>query len=334
MTPLLLRRVAKAFADGHACAPSETAGDALSAYSELLETSIAARLPREEWSFVQSCAHQHHQTLRAAQQHRLDQAGQLADAVWSRVRSRRLSLVGELLVQVLLPPADAYLLYRLEQYDRARDVIWQVSAVDHRLITEFGYVLLSAHRLQLGHNLLRIHTRLAEHGQAVDLARTLLDYVELREEPLSSELLSPRAALDSVPVTVLGHYFDQICSEVALLLAGRNDATNRALFQPLAAHAEPDRCPDHGVGAHAHAWLRLKRLALAGDVEPFLLTAADLLSRGRMSAAPLWFATIIEAAGICRSLGREGAILADDMVATAATFADAPWVLKQPVPAH
>jgi hypothetical protein len=331
MSSSLLQRVTEAFVKGQECPPSETVGKALSQYSELLEASIATRMPEEEWSFVQSCAHQHHKTLQAAQQHRLDEARQLADEVWSRVRSRSLSLEGDLLVQVLLPPADAYLFYRLEQYDRARAVILDVSAVDHRLVTEFGYLLLSAHRLQLGHNLLRVHTRLAEHGEAVDLARTLLDYVELRVEPASGALLSPRATLDAVPDMVLEHYFDKICGEVAIPLAGSTDATNRALFQSLAHHAGTGTCPGNGFGSHAHAWLRLKRLALSGDVEWSLLTASDLLRRGRMSEAPLWFATIIEVAGICRSLGREGARLADDLIATATTFSDAPWVLKQPL---
>ncbi len=331
MRPLsfLLQHVEKAFVDGQNCPPCDTAASTLRQFSELLEASIGRRMPREEWSFIKSCAHRHKKTLQAAQRDQLEEAHHHADEVWNCVQSQSLSLEGRLLIQVFLPPADAYLFYKLEEFDRARQLILHISALDQRLVTDFGFVLLSAHRLQLGHNLLRIHTRLGEHSEAMQMGGGFLDYLELGVEPETDALLCARAVLDSVPDAILEHYFDKICGELAILLAGNTDAGTSELFQPLIHHADPEKCLGAGFGSHAHAWVHMKQLALKGEVEAFLETAIDLLQLGRMSEPSLWFATIIEIVGVCRSLGPEASGLADRMVAEASTLTDAPWAMKQ-----
>jgi hypothetical protein len=110
--PFLRKRIAEAFVSGQNCQPCHAAASPLHEFSELLEDSVGRRILREEWSFIKSCAHRHKKTLQAAQRDRLEEAHQLADEIWSCVRSRSLSVEGGLLVQVLLLPADAYLLYK------------------------------------------------------------------------------------------------------------------------------------------------------------------------------------------------------------------------------
>lgn len=286
-------------------------------------------MPEKEWSFIKSCAHRHKKTLQAAQRNQLDEADRLADEIWRRVRSRTLSPEGHLLMQVFLLPADAYLLYKREDYQGARQLILHSSAIDQRLATELGFDLFSAHRLQLGCNLLRIHTRLAEDRAAMRLGGMLLDYLELRVDPPSDELLCARAVLDCVPDAILEYYFDKICGELAIVLAGHTDVRTSELFQPLIHHASAASCPGAGFASHAHAWLRMKQLALRGEIESLLESAIELLQLGKMSEPSLWFATILEIVGVCRSLGTEARGLADRMVAEASAHADAPWAMKQ-----
>ncbi len=325
----LLERVARAFFGSQNVPRCRAAVSPLDQFSNLLETSVERRLPEQEWSFIRSCAQRHHKTLHAAQRNQMEEAYRLAGETWRQARSRTLSPEGHLLLQVFLVPADAYLLYKRENYQEARQLILGASAIDQRLATEVGLGLFSVHRLQLGHNLLRIHTRLAEHHAATRLGGMLLDYLELRVEPPSDELLCARAVLDCAPDGVLEYYFDKICGELATVLAGQSDVRTSELFHPLAHHAGPACCAGAGFAPHAHAWMRMKQLALSDDIEAFLQSAIALLQLGKMSEPSLWFAAVLEIAAVCRSRGAEARRLADRMVAEASAHTDAPWTVKQ-----
>jgi hypothetical protein len=326
----LVERVADAFTRGLGCSSSQATPATLHEFAELLDESIRRTIPPPEWSFIQSLLSDAKEALQSSRQDRLEEARRRWDEVWTIARSRSLSLSleGRLIIEIFLSPGYAYLYYKLEDYDGARRTIRHISGLDHRLVTEFGFVYLGAHRLQLASNLLRIHTRLGERSEAMQLGEALLDYLELRVEPPSNDLLCARTVLDSVPGGMVEYYFDKIAGELAVFLAGNWDAEASHLFQPLIRHAESERCL-HGFAPRAHAWMRMKQLALKGETEAFLEMAIDLLQTGAASTSSLWFATVIEVVALCRSLGADASALADRMVADASALIDAPWELKQ-----
>ena len=107
----------------------------------------------------------------------------------------------------------------------------------------------------------------------------------------------------------------QVRRELALP-RGKDDEDAAGLFRPLAHHADADACDGKRPRRPTQMPGSAKGLALRGEVGPFLPRAADLLRLGRLAQLALWFATVIEVAGVCRSCGR-GRRLANRMLAEA-----------------
>lgn len=310
----LLAQVEQAFVEGAARPRPQTSGRW---YSELLQYSINHRISPEEWAFFHSVANKRDKALQAAREDRLEQARTGFDATWARLRQAKLSQAGQLLVQAFLEPAEAYLYYKLHDYAAARELVLHASALDQMLIATYGFEVLSLHRVHLGHNYLRIHTRLDEREEAIRLAAAYLDYLELEVDALPDLLASPRTLLECIPEPILALYFDKFCSEAARVLAGRYEPDIVALFQPLAHHAHPHGCRDAGFAVQAHAWLCCKQMALNGDIEAFLATAAELLRYGQASEPGLWFAAIDEVVAFGPSLGPQGVATANRIASAA-----------------
>jgi len=324
----VVERVASAFAFGVNSSRSRATPAALREFGSVMDESISRAIPAAEWSFIRGCLAGAERSLQSARQSRLEEASRQSDAMWAEVDSRiqSLSLVGRMLTDVFLGPGFAYLHYRLEDYDGARAIIRRVSDLDHRLATEFGLVHLGVHRLQLAGNLLRIHTRLDERSEALQLGAMLLDYLELRAEPPSNDILSARALLDSSPGAILEYYFDKITGDLGVFLAGNGDS---GCFRHH-GFAGSDECL-HGFAPRAHGWMRMKRAALQGEVESSLDMSADLLRTGCASSPSLWFATVMEVATQFRYLGGDASVMADRMLAEASALAEAPWELQQAI---
>jgi hypothetical protein len=299
----------------------------LQQYAVWLERSLGERLAADEWAFIKECSRDQNRALRIAQDGDLADAQSRVRAVWKQARSRTLSVEAGLVLTVFLKPVDAYLAYKIEDYDRARELVRQASAVDHRLVAEFGHPLLSAPRLQLAHNRLRVDARSGRHADAVALGSLLLDYLELRAEPRTAEFLSSRAALDEAPGALVEYYFDKVGGELALLIAGRDCPDARELFGPLDHHVGGP-CLPRAIGARTHEWLRIKHLVLVGDVDRFLAAATTLLQVGRRGQPLLWHATVVETIQIWHTLGPEGARIADGIAADAAELPGAPARLE------
>jgi hypothetical protein len=321
-------RVAAAFARGVSRAGSEKTPAALREFATLLDRSISLAIPAAEWAFISARLAEAEVSLQSSRQGRLEDAGRRYDEIWRQVEAElpSLSIAGQMLTDVFLKPGYAYLRYRLEDYDGARDIIRHISHLGHRLATEHGMVQLGVHRLQLANNLLRIHTRLGQRSEAMRLGAMLLDYIELRTEPPSHEVLSPRGLLDTSPRAVLEYYFDKVAGDLAVVLAGDPAAGNlRHAESGAGGWCRQDFAP------RAHAWIGMRQAALDGDVEACLGLAVDLLEAGPAAAPSLWFATVLEVAAQCSSPGNDAFSLGRRMLDEAAMLSEAPWELKRAI---
>lgn len=323
-TARLLAALEAAFAAARARPARVTEASSGAAFARLFDEAIAARLARHELALLFDYAERREAGLAAARRDRLAEARDELDVARTLLESPQLSAEAATIGLALLEPAEAYLAYRLGRFADARVLLVHASALDHVLVRDLGYTFMSAHRLQIAHNLLRIHTRLGEVEEAVRLAASFLDYLEAGLDCVPQSLASPRATLRSVPRKILAFYFDAFAAEVAAVIAGDLDSETAALFQPLAHHGRPTACASRPIGSQGHRWCRVKMPALEGDPEAAIRAATDAIRRGRGVHRALWFATLLDAAAICPMLGPDG-VSAGERVSRAATaLADAP----------
>jgi hypothetical protein len=279
------------------------------ALAGFLDEELAGRLEPAELAVLFDYAEHREAGLAAARRGRLLEATRRLACARALLPLPQLSEPGRLAAFALLEPAEAYVEYRRERYDDARRLLAQAAALDDALASDFGWAFMRAHRLQIEHNVVRIHARLGEDEEAALLAAGVLDDIELHH------------ALDTLPSDVLEFFFETIIGEVALLVSGRMDRETEASFRPLARHAV---CAADGFSVQAHGWARMKSLALAGDVGAALEAAIEVVRRGRCAQPMVWFATLADAAELARSLGGAGERVAERLRTRAAALADAP----------
>src|SRR5690242_2149925 len=165
-----LQRVYEAFVHGRDRPPSKAFTAPGRLFGELLNAKMHSRLSPEESKVVESCWGGQYRGLLATRKDQIEQAKQEFEKVRSVLQAGSLSAEASLLVQVLLEPAEAYLYYKLDDYERAREFVARSSSFNHRLSDEFGYEIISAQRMQLCHNILRIHTKQGQRRKTVMLA--------------------------------------------------------------------------------------------------------------------------------------------------------------------
>lgn len=324
----ILKRVYEAFAQGKDRPPSKAFTAPGKLFAESLNARMHSRISEAERPLVESCWGGQYRGIQAARKDQIAQARMELQAIRTVLETTSLSTEASLLIQVLLDPAEAYLYYRINEYERARELVERGASHNHRLTDEFGYGIISAQRMQLCHNILRINLRQDRRKDTVVLAGAFLDYLEFGDAHLPEEIAWAWIARDAVPESIVQYYFDQVCGEAALASAGTKDP---ALFQPLAQHAPPRRACRSRFGPHAHAWIACKAAMLKSDWEACLVQACGLLEMGRTAELSLWFATIIDVVFVCQSLGAEGVRVASQIAGEAASIPDAPWLLRPAV---
>jgi hypothetical protein len=220
------------------------------------------------------------------------------------------------LLEAFLAPAEAYLHSREGDYGKAEILLARALELDGELIRSSGFHELNAHRLQIACNVLRIHARRSNDAEAIAMGAALLAGLEQGSDPFA-DAGAPLAAL---PPELLDLYFDRVCGELSLLLAGR--PPDAGLLAPLFAHGAPSE-----IGARGRSWLRLKA---AAHLDEFWDIGVESLAGGCGPEPSLWFAGVIDVAYRCQRVGSEGETLADWMLSQAASHPDAPWRLRAP----
>jgi hypothetical protein len=322
----VLQRVHKAYLQGQQRAPSKTYTAPGRLFAEHLNVQVNSRVPETEFAAIQSCWGRNYQALLAARKNDFDGSGRQFQALRSELEKGGFSAEGALLVQVLLDPAEAYLHYKRNNYTRARELVLRGVSINHRLTDEFGYGIISAQRMQLFHNLLRITSREGRIEDTVRLAAAYLDDLEHDSNCLPGEFVWARIVRESVPESISQYYFDQICGEAALALAGSED---RELFGQLANHINNENCRE-GFAGHAHSWIATTQLRFDGKIQDYLDQACQLLELGKAAELSLWFATVFDVVAASRTLGLSGVIVADCIYEEACKMPEAPWIFSQP----
>ena len=264
-------------------------------------TVMNSRLPQAALSLIDQCRSAQERGLKASrQQHKLDACRWFGLA---RVLcdSPELSLEGRLLCQSFQEAAEAYLDYRLGDFEKARTRLHRALTSDSILEQEFGHKLLHVHRLHLTNNLIRLEVRLRGLAGAMELAGRLLSYMHGRSEtlPVPGSWSSQYVAL--LPPELIDAMIVQTSSEVASALSGLKIEAAHDALEILWCHADIESAAELGQ-PQARTWFLAKRAFVSGDSSTFLHMCTSLLAEGPSIAPILWHMTALDLAGLCESI--------------------------------
>ncbi|MGX0966072.1 hypothetical protein AB7M63_006521 [Bradyrhizobium japonicum] len=319
----ILDRVQRAFLHGRHRPPSHAYAAAGKIFAAQFKDEVVSKLPPREFTAVEGFWQRQARGLSAAKKGDLEQSQSEFKAALSALEESALSEQAILLVRLLLDPGRAYYRYLLGDYGRARELVLGAAVTNHRLVTEFGLAIVSAQRMQLCHNILRITTREGKREETVRLAAGYLSYLEHDVAPLPDEIDWAYIVRD-FPDSIVQFYFDQVCGEAALALAGSDDW--RA-FSLLLDHAAPGNC-SASFASHGHSWITVTRYRFREQIEEYLERVCALLELGKTGEPSIWLASVFDVAAVCRKLGSRGKQVADRISHEMESLPDARWIFQ------
>lgn len=276
-------------------------------FDHLLSIAVAARLSRDEQLLGRAASGARSRALKAARNGQLDIARQALSESAQILQSGVLSAEARLFLKSFHEAVAAYLDFKRGEPDLARARVERALAADCVLISQYGYDILELHRIQLGHNLMRVEARFGEPQQATAIGAALLSYTEGDNSSWPFPRFGDGARPDHLPDELAEAMVIQISGELAILLAGKPAEETVHLLSVALPHIEgiaTDRCNDHLL---AHQWLRAK-WGFARQAWPaFFENLSDLLRDGLADAPLLWRASVADLYVACEALDKDGA---------------------------
>jgi hypothetical protein len=291
LPPATLARLAEAYA---AAAPSGPTGVEVSLQARY-EAMARERLAAEDVAFVANA-------VDGAQRVALDlaRAGRLG-AAWERfaevaelIEGAACSEEAKLLAASGLLSALAYYEYRAGEWQLAVQRVGEAMRVD-RALEDRGYHFLQLHRIQLVHNLIRIHARRRARADAIALADRTLLFLDGRADSLPVDEAWDAARLATLPANLRWGLGAQAASEVVLLQPSLDEL--RA-FDAWRGFGE-----GHPLVA-VRGWVETHGALLRGEQDEFARGAELLLRLGRHGHALdfFWYSTAVDLALFCAAI--------------------------------
>jgi hypothetical protein len=199
-----------------------------------------------------------------------------------------LSLESKFIVQSFQEAVQAYLDYKRGDFASAQSRIFRAMEIDGTLICEYGYDILELHRIQLGHNMMRVMVRCGDYRQAAQLCADLLAYLEGEPDSWPFPSFGRGAHPLSLPEHLCAAMFTQISGELALMLAHLGTTEVADVFEPMENHAASkatEHCAHH---PRVHHWLHAKRLWIRAEHRAYLEQIAGWLRDGPGEMPLLW----------------------------------------------
>ncbi|MBR1147538.1 hypothetical protein [Bradyrhizobium sp. AUGA SZCCT0431] len=318
-----LDRVQRAFLHGRHRPPSNAYAAPGKIFAAQFKDEVSCKLQAREIAAVEGFWQRQGRGLSAAKKGDLEQSQREFRAASTDLEESELSEQAILLVRTLLDPAQAYYHYLLQDYGRARELVLSAAATNHRLVEDFGVAIISAQRMQLCHNILRITTREGRREETVRLAAGYLNYLEHNRVPLPG-IINWAHIVRDFPDSIVQFYFDQVCGEAALAMAGSYDC--RA-FSALLDHVDAAHC-SASFSSHGHSWITITRCKFSEQIEEYLDRVCALLELGKTAEPSIWLASVFDVAAVCRELGSRGRQVADRIYREMESLPDARWIFQ------
>ena len=271
-------------------------------FDQQLDVALSNRLPLDEQLLVRFVAAVRSRGLTAARNNRLIEAQQALDEGRRVLASELLSAQGKLIVETFHEAVEAYVEYKRGLIPLARARVRKALAIDCTLISQYGYDILDLHRVQLGHNLMRLDIHQGNLAAAAELCASLISYLEGRagEWPLPEFKIETDPA--QLPAELRSAMLIQILGELALCLRNKNAAEAARVFTPLLPHVESATAFPCSQHARAHRWLQAKWACVNEEPVAFLRHVTELLREGPGQMLLLWRAAVLDLFDLCCTL--------------------------------
>ena len=240
--------------------------------------------------------------LNAARQGDLIKAEQHFKAARLRLKLDKLSTLSSLLFKSALERSEAYLDYRLGDFNKARNRTCKILENYVFLEEEYGYEILFLRRLQLLCNLLQLEAGCKRYESAIELGSQLLSYLEGRLEvlPFLGDWKSDRIIHQSPELMTAT--FALVTCEIAKILVAKNHQLVEKLFAIVSINLKLQANNNYYCHPRSYSWLLIKQAFVNKDIPKFLELAANFLEEGRADTPLLWYATVIDLVSVCDEL--------------------------------
>jgi hypothetical protein len=294
-------------------------------FDRQLEDLISRRVDREGRLLLRASSRARSRALSSARAGRLAMAREAVNESRRIQMDRSLSREVRLIITAFQDAVEAYLEYKWRHFEMARELLFEALRVDRVLIHRYGYNILELHRIQIGHNFMRLAIGRGDADQAAELCAHLLAYTQGGADRWPFSEAGHGGVPGDLPLELVSAMFVQLASELALLLASQPAERGRALLAPAVALAGTGTVTRSELQGRVYDWLEIKFAYVQGDFETFLQKVSRLLTGGPGETPLLWRATVTDLHDLCRACSLDGAVqLADEIARDAATWRPTP----------
>ncbi len=256
-------------------------------FNALLAHQVEVRLPGDQATLAR-ITDAGGQALLAAQAGQSEQARQLVRKALDLLAAAALSAEAHRLARTLICAQHAYVCYRTGDDAQAQALLEVAFRDDLVLEGLHGYGFLQIHRIQLLHNLMRIHRARGRWRQALQLGYALLSHLEHPARQIRAGLTETwgqhwSPAFRDTPPALVTAMHTQIAAEMVSL--------SRQLPHTEAVAAALRVLPGDILCSQVARWATFEAARLAGATEDALAAAIPLLRHGPLPSGPLWQAT-------------------------------------------
>lgn len=263
--------------------------------------------------------------LNAARQGDIIKAEEHFEIARTRLKLDKLSTLSSLLLNSALERSEAYLNFRLGDFDKARNRTFKILETYTFLEKEYGYEILFLRRLQLVCNLVQLEIGCIRYEYAINLASQLLSYIEGKLEvlPLPGDWGSERIMRQSPEL--MAATFALVTCEVAKILVGKKHQLVKELFAIASFNLQLQANNKYYCHPRSYSWLLVKQAFVDKDIPKFLELAANFLGEGRADTPLLWYATVVDLVSVCDELKvAESQLIKQEILKDSVNWKDCP----------
>lgn len=258
---------------------------------------------------------------------RMDDAARKFKEAESELDAQRPELETRLLCQSWIAQGSAYMETRRRQWVIAYRRLQAAMAADEQLEEDFAYDIFHIGRVHIVHLMVRLLAAEGRYEEAITLAQNIAAYVLAQTDslPLGGGWNTGRAG--AVPEEFQSTMLVRVSGEVGTMMASAkaDDAKHLfTLFPSWKGYA------GHPVLSEIYDWGLAKQAYLSGNIENFLIHAADILVQGPRESS-LWYSVALDFCRACAALRpKQTRNFLSDALDAARNWSDIPVAISPP----
>lgn len=285
-------RLEQAFLQGTSVVETRPTGGGQKVFEAYLEAGVRAMFPMTQRLRLKVMDCRRRLALDAAREGRLQSASALLDEVRSLIAAPATAPTMRVFAEAFLNAVAAYLCYRRFDWGGTYEALRLALERDDALIAQ-GLPILEMHRVQIGHNWMRVLARQIGDSVAAALGIALIKYLrsggrgELWPEQVSYGARRVPVAWEALPSELVHAMDEQLTCELAVCLARMEVESHAPLVSKLMdGGSTPSTTSEY--------FICLIFARSAGQRSAFMNTAPEFLERGRGTSTFLWEALVYE----------------------------------------